>query len=33
MRALVLDSDAVTTVVTGGASWTELRRLAGSLQG
>ncbi|HEY4313969.1 MAG TPA: DUF4245 domain-containing protein [Actinomycetes bacterium] len=32
-RALVLDSDAVTTVVTGGASWTELRRLAGSLQG
>jgi hypothetical protein len=32
-RALVLDSDAVTTVVTGGASWTELRRLASSLQG
>jgi hypothetical protein len=32
-RALVLDSDAVTTVVTGGASWTELRRLAASLQG
>jgi hypothetical protein len=32
-RALVLDNDAVTTVVTGGASWTELRRLAASLQG
>ena len=32
-RALVLDSDAVTTVVTGGAPWTELRRLAASLQG
>ncbi|HEX4697751.1 MAG TPA: DUF4245 domain-containing protein [Actinomycetes bacterium] len=32
-RALVLDGDAVTTVVTGGASWTELRRLAASLQG
>ena len=32
-RALVLDSDAVTTVVTGGASWTDLRRLAASLQG
>jgi hypothetical protein len=32
-RALVLDGNAVTTVVTGGASWTELRRLAASLQG
>jgi hypothetical protein len=32
-RALVLDSDAVTTVVTGGASWTELRQLAASLRG
>ena len=32
-RALVLDAPAVTTVVTGGASWAELRALAASLQG
>lgn len=31
-RALVLESDAVTTVVAGGASWAELRELARSLQ-
>ena len=31
-HALVLDGEAVTTVVAGGASWTELRTLARSLQ-
>lgn len=31
-RALVLDGDAVTTVVAGRASWYELRELAGALQ-
>ncbi len=31
-RALVLDGDAVTTVVAGGASWAELAALARSLQ-
>ena len=31
-HALVLDGEAVTTVVAGGASWSELRTLARSLQ-
>ncbi len=31
-RALVLDGDAVTTVVAGGAAWQELELLARSLQ-
>lgn len=31
-HALVLESEAVTTVVAGGASWAELRTLARSLQ-
>jgi hypothetical protein len=31
-HALVLDGEAVTTVVAGGASWTELETLARSLQ-
>ena len=31
-HALVLDGDAVTTVVAGGASWSELATLARSLQ-
>ncbi|MEO7980554.1 MAG: DUF4245 domain-containing protein [Sporichthyaceae bacterium] len=31
-RALVLDGEAVTTVVAGGASWAELTALARSLQ-
>jgi hypothetical protein len=30
-RALVLEGEAATTVVAGGASWQELRRLAASL--
>jgi Protein of unknown function (DUF4245) len=32
-RALVLRGDGVTTLVTGSASFTELRRLAAALQG
>ncbi|MGH8939308.1 MAG: DUF4245 domain-containing protein, partial [Actinomycetes bacterium] len=32
-RALVVTTDGVTTVVAGGARWSELRRLAGSLRG
>lgn len=31
-HALVLEGDAVTTVVAGGAAWSELETLAGSLQ-
>jgi Protein of unknown function (DUF4245) len=31
-RALVIERDAVTTVVAGNASWAELRQLAASLQ-
>jgi hypothetical protein len=31
-RALVLEGDAVTTVVAGNAGWAELRELAASLQ-
>jgi hypothetical protein len=31
-RALVLDAEPVTTVVLGGASWRELRTLAGAVQ-